>query len=67
MSKTLRRLDRVESFHDFVFMDYSMDHDAITLMIDAWHESDSDKELHEYLGWTWDEYRHYVENNALPW
>lgn len=34
--------------------------------IDAWHNSDSELKLHEYLGWTWDEYRAYVEKTTLP-
>lgn len=36
--------------------------------IDAWHVSgpDETRELHEYLGWTWDEYGAYVERNVLP-
>ncbi|MEU6228328.1 hypothetical protein [Streptomyces sp. NPDC047042] len=29
--------------------------------VDSWHESDSDLELHDYLGLTWDEYRLWVE------
>lgn len=29
--------------------------------IDAWHESDSNLELHEWLGMTWEKYRRFVE------
>jgi len=29
--------------------------------IDAWHESDSDKSLHEWLGLTWEEHQLYVK------
>jgi hypothetical protein len=36
--------------------------------VEAWHVSgpDETRELHEYLGWTWDEYRAYVERNVYP-
>jgi hypothetical protein len=34
--------------------------------VDSWHDSDTDLELHEFLGMTWDEYRLWVEKpNAL--
>ncbi|MFG3289425.1 hypothetical protein ACGF3G_11555 [Streptomyces sp. NPDC048179] len=34
--------------------------------VDAWHESDTTLELHEFLGFTWDEYRLWVEKpNSL--
>ncbi|WP_406725491.1 hypothetical protein WJ438_13690 [Streptomyces sp. GD-15H] len=33
----------------------------IDAYVDAWHDSDSDLSLHEYLGLTWDEYRLWVE------
>ena len=71
VSKTLRRralgFDSLESYHDYSFADYRMDHDAVSLMIAQWHDSGSDKELHEYLGWTQDEYTIYLEDNRLPW
>lgn len=54
-------------FHDFFWKDTVMDHDAIELMIAEWHDSDSGLDLHEYLGWTWEEYSHYVETRELPW
>jgi hypothetical protein len=60
-------VDSIPDFNDYSFMDYSMDHDAVTLMIDQWHDSDSDKELHEYLGWSEQEFAHYLESNVLPW
>lgn len=34
--------------------------------VEAWHNSDSSLLLHEYLGWTFDEYRAYVERNVIP-
>jgi len=34
--------------------------------IDEWHNGDSNKELHEYLGMTWDEYKIYLETDTLP-
>ncbi|MFD3688335.1 hypothetical protein ACFWTE_26345 [Nocardiopsis sp. NPDC058631] len=33
----------------------------IDLYIDAWHDGDDDRDLHDYLGMTWDEYRLWVE------
>jgi hypothetical protein len=35
--------------------------DEIDDFIEQWHESDSEKELHEYLGMTWEEYALWVE------
>ncbi|MGW5781126.1 hypothetical protein [Streptomyces sp. NPDC003863] len=36
--------------------------DEIDSYIDAWHDADdTDLELHEFLGMTWDEYRLWVE------
>lgn len=38
------------------------DNEAIDTAIDEWHEWDnSGMELHEYLGWTWEEYAAWVE------
>jgi hypothetical protein len=34
--------------------------DVIDDAIEAWHSSDSTLELHEYLGFTWDEYGEWV-------
>lgn len=35
--------------------------------IEAWHNSDSDLELHEYLGMSWDEYSAWVADaSVLP-
>ncbi len=40
--------------------------DAISQYVEIWHQSDSDLELHDYLGLTFDEYALWVENpNAL--
>lgn len=33
--------------------------------IDAWHNGGSG-ELHEYLGWTWEQYAHWVQTNERP-
>lgn len=37
-------------------------------VIDKWHHSpDSEtRELHEYLGWDWADYKVYVESGVLP-
>jgi capsule biosynthesis phosphatase len=34
--------------------------------ISEWHESDSNKSIYEYLGWTFEEYKLYVESNVIP-
>ena len=34
--------------------------------IDAWHDSDFEHALHEYLGWTWEQYAHWVETDEQP-
>jgi hypothetical protein len=42
--------------------------DEIDDYIDAWHDSDSDLELHEYLGMTWEEYSAWaVKPKLLAW
>lgn len=38
--------------------------------ITAWHDAPSDSyiaqmELHEYLGWSWEQYKHWVETGEL--
>ena len=35
--------------------------DQIDDAVEEWHESDSDLELHEYLGMSWDEYKDWFE------
>lgn len=34
-------------------------------LIDEWHESDSESELYEYLGMTFEEYTHWVETGKF--
>ncbi len=39
--------------------------------IATWHEAPSDSyaaqmELHEYLGWSWEQYKHWVETDEMP-
>lgn len=37
--------------------------------IDRWHAAPEDEcegSLHDYLGWTWEEYAAYVESRELP-
>lgn len=36
---------------------------AIDDAVDAWHEGGSNVELHEFLGFTWEEYGRWVETN----
>ncbi len=41
--------------------------DRISNSIDAWHEgAGAGKSLHDFLGWTWEEYKDYVEDNIIP-
>lgn len=36
-------------------------------LIDAWHDGGGGQALHEYLGWTWEEYARWLRNPAdLP-
>ncbi|MFD6095736.1 hypothetical protein ACFVWN_04525 [Nocardiopsis flavescens] len=35
--------------------------DDIDLYIDAWHDGEDGRDLHEYLGMTWEEYQLWVE------
>jgi hypothetical protein len=44
-------------------------HDRVDDAIARWHaapEGEADEPLAEYLGWTWSEYKDYVEHNLLP-
>jgi hypothetical protein len=35
-------------------------------LIDQWHNSDSEQELHEFLGWTFEQYSHWTATNEFP-
>jgi hypothetical protein len=35
-------------------------------LIDEWHESNSELPLHEYLGLTWEQYKHWIKSDELP-
>jgi len=35
-------------------------------LIDEWHEGDSNQELHEFLGFTFEEYARWVETDEFP-
>lgn len=35
-------------------------------LIEAWHISGTHVQLHDYLGWTADEYARWVETNVMP-
>lgn len=40
--------------------------DDVDDWIDRWHEGDSDKSLHDYLGMTWEEYSNFaLSHDAL--
>lgn len=43
-----------------------MTDDEVMNKVEEWHRSDSDLELHEYLGWTFEEYALWVSNGTLP-
>jgi len=48
---------------DHVGVPLGADEDTINDAIDAWHNGKGyGVTLHDYLGWTWEEYAHYVEN-----
>ncbi|MGS2779908.1 hypothetical protein ACVBAX_21455 [Robertmurraya sp. GLU-23] len=40
--------------------------DNIYDFIEEWHNSDSEKELHEYLGLTFEQYAYWVKTDQLP-
>jgi hypothetical protein len=35
-------------------------------LITLWHATKSELRLHEFLGWTWDEYTDWVESGIVP-
>jgi len=35
-------------------------------LIDEWHNGDSNQELHEFLGFTFEEYARWVETDVFP-
>lgn len=41
-------------------------HEFINDKIDEWHKGNSNKQLHEYLGWSWEEYKLFVEKSVIP-
>ena len=41
-------------------------HNRVEDRIDEWHNTDDGSSLVEFLGWTSDEYKAYVERNELP-
>jgi len=46
-----------------------MNDEEILDKIDAWHLNEpgtENLELHEYLGWTWEQYSHWVATNEIP-
>ena len=34
--------------------------------VDAWHQDPHDMSIHEFLGWTWEQYAYWVETNKQP-
>lgn len=41
--------------------------DELDARIDAWHNGDGEgQELHEHLGWTWEQYKQWVETRRMP-
>lgn len=51
------------------FMEACLEGDAlledIDDYIDEWHDSDSDEDLHDFLGMTFEEYSAWVENDSI--
>lgn len=43
-----------------------MTDDELNDKIDAWHDGDSPEPLHRYLGWTWEQYKHWVQTDEQP-
>ena len=41
-------------------------HERVLDRIEVWHESDSENTLIDFLNWTSDEYKDYLERNVLP-
>ena len=37
--------------------------DIVFMLIDEWHESDSELKLHEYLGFSKEEYKQFIDGN----
>jgi hypothetical protein len=47
--------------------DIKLRHEIVEAQIEAWHNGVSNKELHEYLGWTWAQYsKHVLDPTYLP-
>jgi len=47
----------------------SLTPDEVDDRIESWHkilESDQDIPLHEYLGWSWEEMKIWVERGVIP-
>ena len=44
-----------------------MTDEEIDNLIDEWHnDQETTLSLHEYLGWTWEQYARYVESGTIP-
>jgi hypothetical protein len=41
--------------------------EAMASAIHRWHASDTDAELHQWLGLTWEQYAAWVERGTLPY
>lgn len=41
-------------------------HRYVEEAIEVWHGSESENALHEYLCWSKEEYKAYVEDNVIP-
>ena len=40
--------------------------DELDARIDSWHNGDGEgQSIHEYLGWTWEQYKHWAETGEL--
>lgn len=52
---------------ELAFKRHYADEDELDAAIDAWHEDLTvDIPLHEWLGWSWDEYTRWVEHSEVP-
>lgn len=40
--------------------------DAVNDLVSKWHQGSGETPIHKYIGWTEDEYAHWVETCQLP-
>jgi len=59
--------DKAVEFKDWSRFNSDLSDKLVRNKIEAWHNgSGSSQELHDYLGWSWEEYKQYVESKTIP-